>query len=387
MNIWFFGSIIQPEKGKSLKGFSPAANKFQLGLSEGLAALGDKVTFFSLLPVDKKGWQKRTSKPWHINENLKVYFPDFYEGSGIIKIVTQIYGMLAKCLLSSERPDCILAYNANAEWAIPAILLSAKYKVPSVVIIADYTPICDENRNLQNLLRTIIQQRLCARFKGAVLLSQYTKEVMLNKPVLSLEGGINTARFSAKCFNTFHNPCRVMYSGKLDVVNGIDTFIQAAKIISEENVEIWITGKGPMEEYVKKEAKGKIKYWGFVDDEKVWQLLREADILVSPRKTTLKQNLYNFPSKVLEYLASGKVVVSTKLPSLKKFEDFLFFCEDNPNDLAKKILSIINMPHDSIIQRVRMGQEFVLNNYNWGIQAKRLHDFIDEMIQSGVKEK
>ncbi|MCL0035142.1 glycosyltransferase, partial [Thermodesulfovibrionales bacterium] len=384
--IWVFGSVVQPEKGESLIGYSPAANKFQLGLSEGLTAFGDKVTFFSLLPVTNKGWQKRTSKPWEINENLKVYFPDFYEGIGVMKIATQIYGMMVKGLFSSEHPDCILTYNANIEWAVPAILLSAKYKIPSCVIIADYTPVC-ESGNLQNLLRMKIQQRLYARFKGAVLLSQYSKEMVLNKPVLNLEGGIDAARFSTGCFNAFHNPCRVMYSGKLDVVNGIDTFLQAAEIISEENVEIWITGKGPMEEYVKKKARGKVKYWGFVNDEKLWQLLKGADIVVLPHKTIIKQNLYNFPSKVLEYLVSGKVIVSTKLPTLKKFKDFLFFYEDNPHDLAKKILSIINMSHNSIFQRARMGQEFVLNNYNWNIQAKRLHDFIGEVIDSEVKEK
>ena len=64
----------------------------------------------------------------------------------------------------------------------------------------------------------------------------------------------------------------VMYSGKLDEQYGIKMLVDAFMSIHDSNIELWITGGGNTEEYIKACAKkdNRIKFYGFCQADKMY---------------------------------------------------------------------------------------------------------------------
>lgn len=52
-------------------------------------------------------------------------------------------------------------------------------------------------------------------------------------------------------------------------------------------------------------------------------------MLVNPRDMRLPENQNNFPSKVMDYLAAGKVIISTKFAGWERFKENIIFCESS----------------------------------------------------------
>ena len=61
-----------------------------------------------------------------------------------------------------------------------------------------------------------------------------------------------------------------------------------------------------IESLLKKLQKDKrIIYWGVVEQKHVFEMQQQATLLVNPRKGHEEYTKYSFPSKTMEYMASG----------------------------------------------------------------------------------
>ena len=54
-----------------------------------------------------------------------------------------------------------------------------------------------------------------------------------------------------------------------------------------------------------------------------------------------EQNLSNFPSKVLEYIAAGRYIVSTKFIEWEKYKSNIMFCDSSVESIQKKLKEAI----------------------------------------------
>tara|TARA_B100001540_G_scaffold308793_1_gene323995 strand:+ start:376 stop:1554 length:1179 start_codon:yes stop_codon:yes gene_type:complete len=105
--------------------------------------------------------------------------------------------------------------------------------------------------------------------------------------------------------------------------------------------------------------------------------LKKFDVAVIPfviDGVTLKAS----PIKFYEYLASGIPIVSTRLPDLVPFEEYVHLVNDK-RDYALKIIEAVN--HDNIeMKNKRMD---LSKNYSWEARFS----FVDKMINNLEKEK
>jgi len=110
----------------------------------------------------------------------------------------------------------------------------------------------------------------------------------------------------------------------------------------------------------------------------IW--LRAADVLVLPN--TARENIskyYTSPVKLFEYMASGRPIVASDLPSVKALVDermAVFFEPDNPKDLADKIHWVLENPQDAQ-NLALLAQEEVLR-YTWDKRAGCIIEFIEQ---------
>jgi glycosyltransferase involved in cell wall biosynthesis len=165
-----------------------------------------------------------------------------------------------------------------------------------------------------------------------------------------------------------------LYTGTLEENFNICEMVDAFKKIP--NAQLWICGAGNSEKYIRdaSEKYENIKFYGYVDRQRVSQLRDECDFLINPRRPTDNYTLYSFPSKTAEYLMSGKPVIMYKLQGIPDDYDAYinYISAKNPAEMREELENIFNSNYDDLKKVAQNGREYILNNKNQYIQASKI---------------
>jgi glycosyltransferase involved in cell wall biosynthesis len=121
-------------------------------------------------------------------------------------------------------------------------------------------------------------------------------------------------RFAKTAQRTCHSPIfKIVMAGNISELNGIKEVIEGFKLTSNPNYRLSIAGSGALQPLVEAAAEtdSRIELLGYLSFEQVLALYEEADCIVNMRLTKRLKSNYLFPSKLFEYLASGKPVITT----------------------------------------------------------------------------
>lgn len=110
----------------------------------------------------------------------------------------------------------------------------------------------------------------------------------------------------------------VFYSGGIFQSYGIEILLDAAALAVDTDIKFVFCGKGDFVEKIisASEINLNVIYLGEISTESVVRLQRYALCLVNPRDPKQTFTKYSFPSKILEYMKSGRPVVSYRLPGI-----------------------------------------------------------------------
>ncbi|MDY2698850.1 MAG: glycosyltransferase [Lachnospiraceae bacterium] len=144
----------------------------------------------------------------------------------------------------------------------------------------------------------------------------------------------------------------VLYAGTFDPVKGgAKAAVQAAEFLSD-SYHLHITGFGSEElaDNLKKEiervqplTKAAITFHGFLNDKEFLDLMHHCTIGLCTQDPTNKLNLTSFPSKILNYMANGLVVLSGRNKAIEESRvgDIVYYYdEQTPQSMANAIMSI-----------------------------------------------
>lgn len=165
-----------------------------------------------------------------------------------------------------------------------------------------------------------------------------------------------------------------LYAGNLKADSGVLLLAEAFKRANLPNSELWIYGEGELESDIKKIDCESIKLKGLLKREDMLAIEKSATALVNPRPINAEFSKYSFPSKLLEYMASGRPVLTTHLPCISvEYDQYLIYVEDDTVDAFEDGLKAIaaadlNMVGDR-------AKKFVSDNKNIDIQATKVIDF------------
>ena len=225
--------------------------------------------------------------------------------------------------VKKEKYDVILIYSLY-----PTFLKSIKKikrqnnNMKAVAIVADLPQFTSPKKSI--IQRFFIKynsnkiQKLIRNLDGFVLLTdQMSKKLGVDKPYIVVEGMLN-AEYKGGNYGIKTEENIVFYSGSLNRQYGIVTLLQAFHSIPYDNYRLVLCGLGNAEEVVNQYCSidKRIIFKGKVNYDEVIDLQQKSTVLINPRQNIEEFTKYSFPSKTMEYLASGVPVIGYKLDGI-----------------------------------------------------------------------
>ena len=176
----------------------------------------------------------------------------------------------------------------------------------------------------------------------------------------------------------------MIYTGALVDYSGIMNLVAAVDLLKDESIVLDIYGDGALKPDIQRiaEENKRIRYHGRVSNQEAMQAQQSAWLLVNPRPTQSHIAMVTFPSKIFEYLMSGRPVMTTRLNGFSAdYDDLLFWVDgDTPEALAARINRIGTMEDAQLTQQAQTAREYLLKHKTWEQNARRIHDFLVEIL-------
>lgn len=167
-----------------------------------------------------------------------------------------------------------------------------------------------------------------------------------------------------------------IYTGTLAARYGILDLLSAFARLDLPAAQLWICGDGDARTAVEDLARRdpRVTYHGRVPRATALALQARAHVMVNPRRPEGEFTRYSFPSKTMEYLASGRPVVMHWLPGMpEEYRNYLITPETGDADgLAATLRQVAALPQTELHRIGAAGRDFVLSRKTPRVQVGRL---------------
>lgn len=285
--------------------------------------------------------------------------------------------------------EVLIVYAIHTPFILAAI--KAKEKNPALricLVVPDLPEFMADKRNLlmstfKKVEKKILDKALL-KVDAFVLLSKYMVDALAigERPWACVEG-IYSPPDQAIEAQKDPEKISVLYSGILMFKYGLENLLNAFEGIKDPNYELWICGEGDAKADVIKRASEdhRIKFLGQLPREAVLVLQAKATMLVNPRTAEGEFTKYSFPSKTMEYLASGTPTIIHQLPGIP--EEYLPFCFVAKNETAAGLREMmVQVGEKSAEERAAFGdaaKKFILENKTAKQQVAKILALIEQL--------
>ncbi|MGL5416432.1 MAG: glycosyltransferase [Clostridium sp.] len=366
----FEDEILKNSKGN----IQHAANVFQWNLIEGFDSNLSKpikilnLSYIGSYPLRYKQLIIRTKKFSHIKgaEDINIGFINLM-GIKFISRWIAIKPYLKKWAQgNSEKEKIVYAYALTSN-----NLRAFKYlkrlnpKIKTCIIVPDLPEYMNTNNKINIIYRVLkkidikkIRNYLKYSEKFVILTKAMSEKLKIDKKnFIVVEGIIDRKKIVLENKKKEERKEKIIfYSGTLNEKYGVKNLIDAFGMIENKEFRLVLCGEGDVKEYIEQRARidKRIDYRGMLKNEEVINLQKRADVLINPRMNNEKFCKYSFPSKIMEYLATGNPVIAYKLDGIPdEYDEYLNYPDDSKiESLAIKIIEVMekNEKNNKIIK-------------------------------------
>lgn len=402
MKIIYISSMCNPNNvdkinSNTIKKMEISGVKFHNLLIKGFEENNVQVTSIIGLPISRKISSKFFWRKCIEDENKITYHQVGFINIPFLKQITTAFNIMNAYLKYGKQAETYVIIDASYVSVIPFVLLANKFLKNVIVgIVADiYEYMCDvqetSGRN-SRLSRIIRRKNKYSKLDGFILLTEQMNEAinLEKKPYIVIEGCSDYRMKEKDNYKENNEKKIILYSGKLSEKFGIKLLIEGFKKIQRKDVELWIYGDGDEKEYVEEECKNtyNIKYKGMVSNEEVVKAQMQSTILINPRPTKEQFTKYSFPSKNIEYMASGTPMLTTKLPGMpKEYENYVYLIKDESEQgICEAIEFVLKLPKNERIAKGKKAKEFIIKNKNEKMQSMKIINFLKGIKRNDKKD-
>lgn len=303
---------------------------------------------------------------------------------------------IIKCLLQFVK---VIKREYNKDSAIffyEPYFYSVLFRSPKYNVFSEQTeiPHYGNKPSFKQRILESINMYAYKHFTGVAVISKGLREYYFKKGVKNLEVinmFVDTSRFENVSANLHEK--YIAYCGTVSVrKDGVDTLIQAFSLFRElyPDYKLYIMGQFDelgSEDILKElitrlSLNESVEFKGCVNADVLPSILSGARMLALARPNTV-QAQYGFPTKLGEYLATGKPVVVTKvgeIPLYLRDGENAFLAE--PNDVKSFAGKMIQIETDyEEAQKVgKVGRKLVFSDFSSEVQSRKLLTFMNESI-------
>lgn len=259
----------------------------------------------------------------------------------------------------------MIVHGSHTPFMLIAILSKLLFDVRVAIILTDqHGRFVESDGSLGGILRSVdtrLMRLLLRLFDAHICLSPYfvSKFGLVN---YFITPGILNEEFLNSIANNTSPTSKdstfdIVYAGGVSVDNGVDRLLRAFMKLPYQNVRLIIYGSGPFVKDVEYSALHdlRINYGGVLYGNNYVKALLSANLLVNPRPISDEYAQSSFPSKLIEYMATGVPVLTTRLFAIPdEFKSCLFFIEDDSdNSIVNGLMKVINCSH---VQREKIAR-------------------------------
>lgn len=352
--------------------------KFHRLLVEGFKLNNCKVAALTILPVTRSNTKK------------KIYLEETEKNSGIIyhypmvinlPVIKHIFAIIASMFsfisIAKKNKDVVLIADClNKSVALGSVLGAKIMKVPSVGIVTDLPDMLLGKKDRINnwIIQLYDQYILLTEQMNDYIISNITHK---QKPYIIVEGMVDIDMGKKSISEQKKYSKKVcMYAGILDRKYGIEMLVKGFDKANIPDSELHIYGDGEYKDELLKVCKknSNIKYFGLKPNSYIVKEQQKATLLVNPRPSDEEFTKYSFPSKNMEYMASGTPALMTRLPGMpEEYLEYVYILEDESIDgMAEKMKEILNLSKEENMEKGRKAKEYVLKKKSNINQAERV---------------
>lgn len=272
----------------------------------------------------------------------------------------------------------------------PARRLKKKYGMKIYAIVPDIPELMSTYRGDYSWLRKLLNRldvKHSARYRdcvdGFVLLSRHMNQVvnLSGKPWIVVDGMCDFSKMPG--LGSAKEPSGeryCLYAGKITRKFGVDRLIEGFLRADLPEMKLYLCGDGDLTEDVRRIARenGRIVYLGLQPHDRVLELEQGAQLLIEPRPTDDILVKMSFPSKIIEYMASGTPVLTTNLPCFDEvYRNYQYrIDEQTPEGICRALRACMALPQQEREAMGRRARDFVAAYKTVEVQCRRIADFI-----------
>ena len=296
----------------------------------------------------------------------------------IVKAAAVGFGTFFRTLLLIRRDSAVIVDGLNRVTALSAMLAARLRGRPCVGIVTDLPDMLSGSRFSKGMANFVI--RHCTHY---VLLTEAMNGYLnkQGKPYVILEGHADiTMADRIPSLEKKTAPRICFYAGGVSKQYGLSNLVEGFRKADLPNTQLHIYGPG---DYVKELQQiaaedQRVFYGGMLLNTEIVDKEQEATLLVNPRPTNEEYVKYSFPSKTMEYMASGTPVLTTVLPGMpKEYHPYVFLLEDESADgITRKLEAVLAASDEELFRKGNEARRFVLEQKNNVIQARKILEML-----------
>ena len=301
----------------------------------------------------------------------------------LVKLAFVAAGTFAKTFRHAGKDSAVVVDCLNRTTAFFALLAAKVKGCRCVGIITDLPDMLGGGGFSVKMANFVI--RHCTDY---VLLTEAMNDYIKNpgKPYVILEGHSDISmREKIPALEKKAHPRSVFYAGGVSKQYGLGNLVDGFRRADLPDTRLEIYGPGDYVEELQEIARedSRIFYGGMLMNSQIVEREQQATLLVNPRPTHEEFVKYSFPSKTMEYMASGTPVLTTRLPGMPEaYYPFVSFIEEEtPEGIAAALRKVLAQSDEVLLQKGMEARSFVLDGRNNVVQAAKLLDMLKKEVK------
>lgn len=301
-------------------------------------------------------------------------------------------------LANFRQRRCVVTYNFyTPPFGFPRFAAWLT-RTPIVPIVFDIGLPLTSHGGLRNWIYARAEKSIkcyCRHLLGAAVIVEHIQKTYLaDRHALLLDGGIGP-EICRRLFplqrpagQASRKETIFVLAGRLVHYNGVDLVMEAMRQNKNPDIRLVVAGNAASQELqAQMNQDPRISYVGLLDLDKLFDVYRDADVVLNIRLTQEMDTRNWFPSKFIEALAVGRLVLSTNMGHMK--EVYADYCrildEETPQKLSRVMDALAVLSRDERDAVGARARSFMLEGHTWDKQTMRLLRYCDGVCSGKFK--